>query len=108
MLLRLAREMGCPAAELAERMSYAEFLEHCACDAVEPWGQTRADIHAAQVVSTLVNLQRRKGSKPVTIDDCRLKMRKKPKRSLDDPDEQMAFIGAVAKAAKPRKPKAKS
>jgi len=54
-------------------MSYAEFIEHLADYRIEPWGPTRADLHAAQVVCTLANQQRPRHRRAFTLEECRLR-----------------------------------
>jgi len=65
--------MGVPAGELAQRMSYAEFVAHLADQQIEPWDELREDLHAAQVVCTLANLHRPRGRRPYTVADCVLR-----------------------------------
>lgn len=54
MLLRLALAMGRTAAELEATLSHAEFIEWAAFYRLDPWGEQRADLRAAQIaVATL-------------------------------------------------------
>ncbi|MCM8596654.1 hypothetical protein [Accumulibacter sp.] len=56
MLFRLALAMGRTIAELRAVLSYAEFQEWCGYYAIEPWGETRADLRAGIVASTVHNV----------------------------------------------------
>lgn len=65
--------MGMPAGELAQRMTYTEFVAHLADQQIEPWDELRGDLNAAQVVCTLANLHRQRGRRPYTVADCALR-----------------------------------
>lgn len=56
MLFRLALAMGRTLKELREVLSYAEFQEWCLYYQIEPWGESRADLRAGIVASTLANI----------------------------------------------------
>jgi hypothetical protein len=48
-------------------MGYSEFVDWLAYYETEPFGEQRADLHAAMIAATIVNVQRGKGKKPVKI-----------------------------------------
>lgn len=89
--MRLAREMGMPAGELATRMSHAEFVEHLADYAIEPWGEARGDLRAALVASTVLNVHRPRGRRPVEIADCLLRF-ETPGRAPQSPRQVVSAL----------------
>lgn len=96
--LQLAREMGMTAMELSERMTYWEFTQHVMSYRQNPWGDARADLHAALIACTVANtVPRKKGTPPFIITDFLLRMRQKqdvPKKIRGWVD-QMARQGLV-------------
>ncbi len=72
MLFRLALAMGRTIEELRAVLSYREFLDWCVYYEVEPWGETRADLRAGIVASTIANYagkQRSDGAEPAIPTD---------------------------------------
>jgi hypothetical protein len=55
--------MGRPVAELQSSMSALEFAEWMAYTRIAPWGETRADLRAGIVASTIANINRAKKQK---------------------------------------------
>jgi hypothetical protein len=53
-----------------------------ALDSIEPFGDRRADIQAATICATLVNLQRKKGRKAATVDQFLLDYWQEPAPKL--------------------------
>lgn len=69
----LARTMGMTVAELDQRMSGEEFLDHLADYSLAPWGEEREDIRrAAQMVITAAaqggKLTRRQAYDSISMD----------------------------------------
>lgn len=56
-------------AELQQRMSYAEFVDWCAFDSVEPLGEKRADLRNAQLLATLININREPNSQAHRVEE---------------------------------------
>jgi hypothetical protein len=54
----LALALGATVAELQGRMSYAEYCRWVAFYRVEPWGERRADIRAAEAQALQANIHR--------------------------------------------------
>lgn len=55
MLFRLALAMGRTLKELRAVLSHAEFQDWCLYFQVEPWGESRADLRAGIIASTVAN-----------------------------------------------------
>lgn len=62
---------------------------------VEPFGDLRADYHAAQVVQMLHAVNRGKGQKALTLEECLLKFaqEEKPKQT---PEQQFGILKVLA------------
>lgn len=56
MLFRLALALGRTVQELRASLSYTEFQEWCLYYQIEPWGESRADLRAGIVASTVANV----------------------------------------------------
>lgn len=71
-LHRLALALGRTVAELRAGMSYNELRAWDEYYRLEPWGPARDNMHAGLVASTLVNINRRKGTRAATFQDFML------------------------------------
>lgn len=60
----LARTLGCTVRELELRLTADEFGEWWALYRMEPWGETRSDIAAGMIASTLANIHRKENARP--------------------------------------------
>ncbi len=58
---------------MLREMTLAQFYEWRAYDDLEPFDETRADLRAASIVAAILNVNRRKGSRPVSLQDCMLR-----------------------------------
>lgn len=56
-------------------MSTWQFQEWRAYADLEPFDEMRADLRAAHIVQTLLNVHRGKGKPPVELEDCVLKFK---------------------------------
>lgn len=72
--------MGMTAAELADRMSLEEFLEHAADYALDPWGEGREDLRMGILAATVANAAPGKKKRVFTPSDFML-------QANDEPDE---------------------
>jgi hypothetical protein len=61
--------LGCTVAELLERLDSYELTEWMAYEALEPFGEERADMRAGIIASTIANVNRGKGQKPFSPTD---------------------------------------
>ena len=62
-------------AELFDRLTLNEFIYWRAVYSMEPFGEKAGYYQAAQIQSAIINVNRRKGSQPVSIEDCTLKFK---------------------------------
>lgn len=62
-------------AELLQRMSSRELAQWQVYASQEPLGDARADLRAGSICATLVNLQRKPGTRPYTPGDMSLRFR---------------------------------
>jgi len=81
--------------ELLTRADSAELTEWMAYATIEPFGEERADYRAGLICSTLVNLQRTKGSKKYEPEDFMMFTRRRPSNKSKALSEKL-------KAAMPR------
>ena len=66
---------------------------------VEPFGELRADYRAAHIVQTLINVNRGKDQKPITLDECLLKfgepLAEKPKQTPKPQFTMLQWLSAM-------------
>jgi hypothetical protein len=79
-------------------MSFKEFREWIAFADLEPFDETRQDYRIASVVATLINVNRGKGKRAVTVDEVRLMFGDQKKERKQTPMQQMqiAMLAAAA------------
>jgi hypothetical protein len=71
---RLALQLGWVNVDHMLRTITAEqFQEWMVFEALEPFETERGDVRNAAVVSTLINLKRKRGKKPISLDACKLR-----------------------------------
>lgn len=91
--MRLALHMGCTLGELCERMSGEEFGMFLALHRRDPWGDERADYHAAIVAASVANHAGKTRTQPASIADF-LPFREEPKPvETESPAEHFRNIG---------------
>jgi hypothetical protein len=61
-------------------MTASQFAEWRAYADLEPFDETRADLRTADVVRTLININRKKGTPPISLDKCLLRFEPVRKR----------------------------
>lgn len=86
-------------------MSIWQFRRWRAYYDLEPFGEERADYRSAQIVAALLNVFRKRGSRPISIEDVRLRFgdEARPKRKSW---QHLKAIGAmIAGAANRQTPK---
>lgn len=54
---------------MLREITWPQFLEWYAYDQVDPFGEERADMRTAQIVQTLVNLNRREHQEPYKLSE---------------------------------------
>jgi hypothetical protein len=59
--------------EMLRKISYRQFIEWRIFATLEPFDETRQDYRIASIVATLVNVNRGKGRKAVSVEEMRLK-----------------------------------
>lgn len=93
---RLALALGKTVHEIESQMTMREFYAWLDFYAVEPFGDTRADIRAGIIAATTANVYRGKGKKPFSPSDFML--------FKDEPDSEKTIVKKFAeefgKAAK--------
>jgi len=91
-LFQLALALGKTVAELEETMSSRELTEWIAYNAVQPFGDTRADLRSAIIASTVANCHRTSGT-PFKVADF-MPYEEKPKGApLDAVKQLRAMFG---------------
>lgn len=68
---RLALALGGTVTDLQDRMPNREWLDWAALWTIEPWGDVREDMHAAQITTVLANINRdrKQRRKAYTLED---------------------------------------
>lgn len=79
-------------------ISVQEFREWRAYYDLEPFGEERQDLRIASIVSTMVNLVRKKGKPPIKIRDAMLRIGEPPAKKRR-PWEQLKAMGAAIAGA---------
>lgn len=91
----LARTLGRTLDELGQTMSAAEFADHWSDYRRSPWGDRRADIHAAQISQTIVNWAGKVSKETAQLSDCLLDFEREEEPEVEiDP---AAFFGPMLK-----------
>jgi len=91
-MFQLALALGRTVAELEETMSSRELTEWIAYNAVQPFGDTRADLRSAIIASTVANCHRTSGT-PFKVADF-MPYEDKPKGApLDAVKQLRAMFG---------------
>ncbi len=70
----------------------------------EPWGEERADLRTASIISTYVNSHRRKGASAKPLSDFVLNFRGRKAKDFKSPEHQqyMKAVGAMIAGAHKR------
>ena len=89
-MFQLALALGRTVAELEETMSSRELTEWIAFNAIQPFGDTRADLRSAIIASTVANCHRTSGT-PFKVADF-MPYEEKPK---NDVEASLACIRAM-------------
>jgi len=78
----LARTMGCTVAELEERMSGDEFVEHFIDYRLEPWGEEKWDLRTAAMMEAVVGAAGGKLTREQAFKTLRQDGDRKPKGDM--------------------------
>lgn len=84
--------------QLAREITWQQFLEWQTYQQLEPWGEERADIRAAQITAALYNVNRTKKSKPVKIKDVLLRFGDEAARPQQDWRSMQAMAKFISSA----------
>lgn len=79
---------------LARSLTAKQFIDWEFFEQLEPFGDLRADYHAAQIATMIANVNRGKDQKPYKIEDFLIKFEEKKKQS---PKEQLAIAYSIAR-----------
>ncbi len=94
--------MGCTHRELLQRMTARELAEWRVFFSLEPFGPAVDNINAAQICATLMNINRKKGSKCIQAMDIAIGKFKTPKRSdpntATTPEDMKKLLMGLTKA----------
>jgi hypothetical protein len=71
-------------AQLLASISSRELIEWRLFFEMEPVGERRQDLHAAQIVGTLANIHRGKNQPPIKLSECLLNFDPPKQQSLED------------------------
>lgn len=97
---RLAREVGIAAVEdeggLLDQITYWQAMRWAEYGETEPWGQSRDDLRAGIIASTIANTVRPRNQKPFKPGDFMPEFRRK----AQSPDEMKQLFKAYARQVK--------
>lgn len=91
----LARTLGRTLDELGQTMSAAEFSEHWDDYRRSPWGERRADLHAALVAQTTANYAGKMRKDAAKLTDFLLEF--EPRGEAEPEPDPAAFFGPLLK-----------
>jgi hypothetical protein len=77
-------QLGWSVSELEERIESHELTEWQIYEAIEPFGEQRADLRAGIIASTIANVNRGKGQKAFTATDFMPYLEKEQEQSAED------------------------
>lgn len=66
---------------LGRRLTFQQFRDWKIYASLEPFGEWRADVRTAHIVSTLINVNRGKGQRVVTVEEAMLKFAPEEKKA---------------------------
>lgn len=85
-------------------MRYAEFVDWCAFDSVEPLGERRADFRHAQLLATLINLSRDPNSQAHRVEEFLIDYWQDERPALDGPSIMQKFMMLAGSGPHPNPP----
>lgn len=95
--------LGCSVRQAQAQINSREYAEWLAFDRLSPIGGERADYHAAQIVSAVLNVNRGRRQKAISIPDCLLHWGPKAKRTWQEIKARMTgWLRTRKKARKKR------
>lgn len=96
-MFRLALNLGCTVSELENRMSYKELLEWYEYSQIEPFLSDRVEIMLAKEMQLFANVNRSPKSKPFSIEDFMITIKKEPKKDLTLAEQIIEAMNNITK-----------
>lgn len=87
---------------MLQEISADKFVEWMAFYEIDPWGEQRADLRAAQQMSIMVNMNLRKGAKPAKVADFMNFAEKPDPKPMSQEDSIRYIQNAIRGAGKKR------